>query len=418
LSQGDIAAAAKAAQDMRAQSAQDSIAKQGDQLELARQQQLNNLRSKDGRSRQQIEQEIKDLKKQIFIIEEETLEPARERIREAEVEKNLKLDSLNQQILKWDQLAAKVNEAKLRLTPEEMAAMEYQAGLIADLLDNWNNIEDKTAILTIIKKTIGGDEPPKEDTNNNNNQNNNQPDTNGGGNGGNGGNNGATDKDDKKPVVSDQKASADAFKASGMSVSGFVKKTDSAAAAAAAAAKAAQIAADKAKSTAAFTASGMNVAAFSRVADAQNATKNSIAAGKAAAATIVSGLNSSKNFSGTMSLSQAAFEGSGQSLSAYIRNKAMGGMIKRYAAGGFALGTDIVPAMLTPGEFVVRKYAVDNFGVDNLKAINSGTYKGDSVYNYEVNVNVQTNSNPDQIAASVIGKIKQIDSQRIRGNRF
>jgi hypothetical protein len=403
---------------MRAQSAQDSIAKQGDQLELARQQQLNNLRSKDGRSRQQIEQEIKDLKKQIFIIEEETLEPARERIREAEVEKNLKLDSLNQQILKWDQLAAKVNEAKLRLTPEEMAAMEYQAGLIADLLDNWNNIEDKTAILTIIKKTIGGDEPPKEDTNNNNNQNNNQPDTNGGGNGGNGGNNGATDKDDKKPVVSDQKASADAFKASGMSVSGFVKKTDSAAAAAAAAAKAAQIAADKAKSTAAFTASGMNVAAFSRVADAQNATKNSIAAGKAAAATIVSGLNSSKNFSGTMSLSQAAFEGSGQSLSAYIRNKAMGGMIKRYAAGGFALGTDIVPAMLTPGEFVVRKYAVDNFGVDNLKAINSGTYKGDSVYNYEVNVNVQTNSNPDQIAASVIGKIKQIDSQRIRGNRF
>jgi hypothetical protein len=74
--------------------------------------------------------------------------------------------------------------------------------------------------------------------------------------------------------------------------------------------------------------------------------------------------------------------------------------------------------MLTPGEFVVRRNAVNNFGTDNLKAINSGTYKGDSVYNYEVNVNVQTNSDPNQIATAVIGKIRQIESQKIRGNRF
>jgi hypothetical protein len=90
-----------------------------------------------------------------------------------------------------------------------------------------------------------------------------------------------------------------------------------------------------------------------------------------------------------------------------------GGMVKKYAKGG-----DVVPSMLTPGEFVMSKYAVQNYGVDKMKAINSGTLKGDSVYNYEVNVSVQTDSNPDQIARAVLGQIKQIDAQRIRGNRF
>ena len=99
----------------------------------------------------------------------------------------------------------------------------------------------------------------------------------------------------------------------------------------------------------------------------------------------------------------------------------MGGLIPYRSGGGSIfkpLGTDTVPAMLSPGEFVVRKYAVDNFGVDRLKAINSGTYSGESVYNYSVSVNVKSDANPDQIARSVMGQIKQIDSQRIRGNRF
>jgi hypothetical protein len=98
---------------------------------------------------------------------------------------------------------------------------------------------------------------------------------------------------------------------------------------------------------------------------------------------------------------------------------ASGGLIpKRFAVGGFAMGTDTVPAMLTPGEFVIRKYAVDNFGVDNLKAINTGKYSGESVYNYEVNINVKSDANADQIAKAVMTQIKRVDSQRIRGNRF
>jgi len=97
---------------------------------------------------------------------------------------------------------------------------------------------------------------------------------------------------------------------------------------------------------------------------------------------------------------------------------ASGGMVKYFANGGKPLGSDIVPAMLTPGEFVMSKYAVSSFGADNLKAINQGAYKSDSVYNYEVNINVKSDADADQIARTVMTQLKQIDSQRVRGGRF
>ena len=62
---------------------------------------------------------------------------------------------------------------------------------------------------------------------------------------------------------------------------------------------------------------------------------------------------------------------------------AYGGMV--YRAGGGNIfkpkGTDTVPAMLTPGEFVVRKSAVDKIGTGTLSAINNGNYaRGGVVY--------------------------------------
>jgi hypothetical protein len=99
--------------------------------------------------------------------------------------------------------------------------------------------------------------------------------------------------------------------------------------------------------------------------------------------------------------------------------KSEGGLIPKYlATGGFAKGTDTIPAMLTPGEFVVRRSAVESFGAKNLKSINEGTYSGDSVYNYSISVNAGTNASTDDIARAVMAKIKQVDSQRIRGNTF
>lgn len=100
---------------------------------------------------------------------------------------------------------------------------------------------------------------------------------------------------------------------------------------------------------------------------------------------------------------------------------ASGGLVmpKYFAAGGFARGTDTVPAILSPGEFIVSKYGVDNYGVDNLKAINNGTAGANSVYNgYNINVNVRSNSNPDQIANAVMTQIRQINAQQVRGSKF
>jgi hypothetical protein len=99
----------------------------------------------------------------------------------------------------------------------------------------------------------------------------------------------------------------------------------------------------------------------------------------------------------------------------------MGGMIPYKAMGGMfkTVNTDSVPAMLSPGEFVIRRSAVERFGEKNLEKINNGMAdSSSSVYNYSVNVSVKSDANPDQIAQSVMRQIKQIDSQRIRGNRF
>ena len=59
-------------------------------------------------------------------------------------------------------------------------------------------------------------------------------------------------------------------------------------------------------------------------------------------------------------------------------HNAQGGLIRGYAEGGSIFtpqGTDTVPAMLTPGEFVIQKTAVDALGTSFLNAINSVSSK-------------------------------------------
>ena len=90
---------------------------------------------------------------------------------------------------------------------------------------------------------------------------------------------------------------------------------------------------------------------------------------------------------------------------------------KYFSIGGAARGTDTVPAMLTPGEFVMSKYAVNSYGVDKMKAMKSGSYEGEKVYNYNLSVNVKSDANPEDIARVVMTQIRQIDSQRIRTQR-
>jgi hypothetical protein len=120
------------------------------------------------------------------------------------------------------------------------------------------------------------------------------------------------------------------------------------------------------------------------------------------------------------------------------------------AAGGLITGpgtatSDSIPAMLSNGEYVVRASSVSKVGLPFMEAINNGEMpdlrgtkiavpgikynanrpsinKGDtaqesssSVYNYSVVVNAETNANPDQIASAVMSKIKQVEGQRVRG---
>jgi hypothetical protein len=64
------------------------------------------------------------------------------------------------------------------------------------------------------------------------------------------------------------------------------------------------------------------------------------------------------------------------------QKRAKGGLI--YRAGGGSIfqpqGTDTVPAMLTPGEYVIRKDAVDAIGVDTLNQING--YAGGGIVGF------------------------------------
>ena len=127
-----------------------------------------------------------------------------------------------------------------------------------------------------------------------------------------------------------------------------------------------------------------------------------------------------------------------------------GGMVPKYMAAGGKVGSDTVPAMLTPGEFVMNKAATKRFG-SSLEAMNNSKYpsmikdltpstytnvnssmvtpivnnmsttvsdNSSTMYNYNVGINVnESNASSSDIARAVIGQIKYIDSQRIRGQR-
>lgn len=123
---------------------------------------------------------------------------------------------------------------------------------------------------------------------------------------------------------------------------------------------------------------------------------------------------------------------------------ATGGMVPRYYASGGHVNMDSVPAMLTPGEFVMRKAAVQKYGMNTLSNMNLGkwdipTYNTGKLYapsanvsapsrgnmqnnisapvynTYSINVPVnQPGASADEIANKVMMKIKNIESSSIR----
>ena len=380
ISQGDISAAAKAAQDIRGGDAANSMTLQGKALDNARQLEIDQLRSAEGMTRLQIEQEQWLISEEIYRIQTNELANAQKLLDD----KNKLLDAA-QKTLKAaeDTLAADqkaVEEAKKRLTvagltkeqwddlatkvaAAEVATGKYDAALAGalataddvlsrwdDILDAFNKYSDKTVTITTIIKTI------QEQA-------------------------GSGSVDSYVPPAETPESLAAA------------KEFDDAVAEL----DAAQAALD------AGTGGGWGAdAAYDRL-------KERLAAAQAKYDAIVNaGLD--PNYTG----------GGGGGKGMQVAAK--GGMIlpMKFALGGFAQGTDTVPAMLTPGEFIMSKYAVQSHGLDTMRAINKGDSAsvGDSVYNYSLNVNVKSDANPDEIARTVIAQIKSIDSQRMRGSRL
>ena len=126
-------------------------------------------------------------------------------------------------------------------------------------------------------------------------------------------------------------------------------------------------------------------------------------------------------------------------------NKNMGGKIKKYANGSVVGegSRDSVSAMLTPGEYVIRKAMVDKYGTPMFEKINQGSFSMPSfstgeqgptsvsgksggntnvvapMYNnYSVNVSVSNSgASADEIANKTLMKIKQLQSTQIRSGR-
>ena len=108
-----------------------------------------------------------------------------------------------------------------------------------------------------------------------------------------------------------------------------------------------------------------------------------------------------------------------------VVNRMFGGKMMYRAGGGFARGTDTIPAMLSPGEFVVNARSARQFA-SQLTAMNAGVnpvyrQEGGPVVNNTVNVgdiNVNgTSGNNDSIARSVVSQIRR-EFRRGTASRF
>ena len=157
---------------------------------------------------------------------------------------------------------------------------------------------------------------------------------------------------------------------------------------------------------------------------------------------IVSETSSGEAFSGMSGKEIKELEGS--DIGRYLQWSGGGmglnlaGVAKGFSTGG-QVGMDSVPAMLTPGEFVMRKSAVNKYGSAMFEKMNMGAFSmpkynvrgpqatavkaqpnvstiSAPVYNtYSINVPVtQPGASADEIANKVMTKIRNVDNSSIR----
>ena len=116
ISRGDLAATARAAQDLRATSASGYFSSQTDALNAGRQSALDQVRGEGGLSRIELEERIEELTNNIFEIEEKTLEPAQERIRLAQIELDKRVEEfevLGKTKVEWETIKNNIDVARV-----------------------------------------------------------------------------------------------------------------------------------------------------------------------------------------------------------------------------------------------------------------------------------------------------------------
>jgi TP901 family phage tail tape measure protein len=162
ISRGDLAATARAAQDLRATSASGYFSSQTDALNAGRQSALDQVRGADGLSRIELEEKIKTLTDEIFAIEEKTLEPAQERIRLAQVELDKRIEELEvlgKTKTEWETIKNEIDLARTN-SAGYLAAMTEAENEVQNILDLWNEIEKPKETVYTVKTVKEGDTTP------------------------------------------------------------------------------------------------------------------------------------------------------------------------------------------------------------------------------------------------------------------
>jgi TP901 family phage tail tape measure protein len=441
LTSGDIAAAAKAAQEMRAQQAADAVTKEKEALEKSKQKELDRV-TQDGKTRKQLEKEIKDLEDKIFNWEEKDIEPAQKAIRELSIPLREAVRELDKFRRYWEGLQNTIDVARTN-SKKFLDEMKLAESVVDTLASRYRN--ETSNIITSAGTLIpGGTGTGATDTGSgasgvglgNNGTGTQVPGGSTGsgdtGSGNTGGSTGGTTggSTGKSSPSGFKETSPDPYKNTWMTINdptarAHVKDMET------------NIAANIVRNSELFNrevnalkikenagdGAAMHYKSLNQLTDQMNLAKKyntgpdyakqqaeNLAANKASAAKKAADEATLKKFGGN----QIAASQFGN----WPVKRAMGGIIpKRFALGGFAKGTDTVPAMLTPGEFIMSKYAVDSYGVDNMRKINNGDSIGGTVYNntYTLTVNAKTDANPNDIAQAVMSTIKRVDDRRIRG---
>jgi TP901 family phage tail tape measure protein len=444
LTSGDIAAAARAAQEMRAQQAADAVTKQKEALEQSREYELSQLRSEDGRSRIEIETKIKELQDQIYEIETKSLEPNREtlRLNELALENAIAgLTTLGKTREQWEAIKNAVDLARIA-SAQFIKSMQDALNIQGSLIKGYQEQKVNTPVITPEQKVTCpegyefdgtncvmkgatvivcpagfkqvGDKCVKEGTTEiicpdghtlvGNN---------------------CVKEAEKKTVCPEgynlvgndcvkvgptKTVCPDGYDLVGNDCIKQGNKVDDPI-----------IPATTPTKTPATTKYVVKPGdTLSEIAADNDITLKQLYALNPKFKTDPKYNGGNMIWSGTtvkLPGDDGTVGGGGGGRNVQILSK--GGLINpmRFAVGGFAKGTDTVPAMLTPGEFVMSKYAVDSYGIDNMKKINNGESVGGSVYNntYALTVNARTDANPNDIAQAVMATIKQVDDRRIRG---